>query len=75
MRVHVRLDRVMLGNFGDAVPIGEGLSELRIHYGPGYRLYYIQRDMRVVILLCGGDKTSQPRDIEKAKIIAKEWRD
>jgi putative addiction module killer protein len=40
MRVHVRLDRVMLGNFGDAVPIGEGLSELRIHYGPGYRLYY-----------------------------------
>ena len=75
MRVHVRLDRVGLGNFGDAVPIGEGLFELRIHYGPGYRLYYIQRDMRVVILLCGGDKTSQPRDIEKAKIIAKEWRD
>ena len=74
MRVHVRLDRVMLGNFGDSAPIGEGLSELRIHYGPGYRLYYIQRDMRVVIL-CGGDKTSQPRDIEKAKKIAKEWRD
>ena len=75
MRIHVRLDRVRLGNFGDAVPIGEGLFELRIHYGPGYRLYYVQRDMRFVILLCGGDKTSQPRDIEKAKIIAKEWRD
>ncbi|MDD5524841.1 MAG: type II toxin-antitoxin system RelE/ParE family toxin [Smithella sp.] len=75
MRIHVRLDRVRLGNFGDAVPIGEGLFELRIHYGPGYRLYYVQRDMRFVILLCGGDKTSPPRDIEKAKIIAKEWRD
>ena len=74
MRIHVRLDRVMLGNFGDAEPIGEGLSELRIHYGPGYRLYYIQRGMRVV-MLCGGDKSSQPHDIEKAKIIAKEWRD
>ena len=67
MRIHVQLDRVRLGNFGDAAPIGKGLFELRIHYGPGYRLYYAQRDMRVVILLCGGDKTSQPRDIEKAK--------
>ena len=74
MRIHVRLDRVRSGNFGDAEPIGEGLSKLRIHYGPGYRLYYIQREIRVV-MLCGGDKSSQPRDIEKAKIIAKEWRD
>jgi putative addiction module killer protein len=74
MRIHVRLDRVMFGNFGDAEPIGEGLFELRIHYGPGYRLYYIQREIRVV-MLCGGDKSSQHRDIEKAKIIAKEWRD
>ena len=74
MRIHVRLDRVSLGNFGDAEPIGEGLSELRVHCGPGYRLYYIQRETRVV-MLCGGDKSSQPRDIEKAKIIAKEWRD
>ena len=74
MRIYVRLDRLSLGNFGDAGPIGEGLSELRIHYGPGYRLYYIQRDTRVV-MLCGGDKSSQPRDIEKAKIIAKEWKD
>ncbi len=72
MRIYVRLDRLSLGNFGDAGPIGEGLSELRIHYGPGYRLYYLQRDTRVV-MLCGGDKSSQPRDIEKAKIIAKEW--
>ena len=74
MRVYVRLDRLSLGNFGDAGPIGEGLSELRIHYGPGYRLYYIQCGTRVV-MLCGGDKSSQPRDIEKAKIIAKEWKD
>ena len=74
MRIYVRLDRLSLGNFGDAGPIGEGLSELRIHYGPGYRLYYLQRDTRVV-MLCGGDKSSQPRDIETAKIIAKEWKD
>ena len=74
MRIYVRLDRLSLGNFGDAGPIGEGLSELRIHYGPGYRLYYLQRDTRVV-MLSGGDKSSQPRDIEKAKIIAKEWKD
>ena len=74
MRIHVRLDRMMFGNFGDAEPIGEGLSEVRIHYGPGYRLYYMQRDTRVV-MLCGGDKSSQHRDIEKAKTIAKKWRD
>ncbi len=70
MRILVRLDRAMFGNFGDTEPVGEGLSELRIHYGPGYRLYYLQRDMRVV-MLCGGDKASQQRDIEKAKKIAK----
>ena len=74
MRILVRLDRVRLGNFGDAEPIGEGLSELRIHCGPGYRLYFIQREMQVV-MLCGGDKSSQPGDIKKAKIIAKQWRD
>ena len=74
MRIHARLDRVRLGNFGDAASIGEGLSELRVHCGPGYRLYYLQRDVRVV-MLCGGDKSSQLRDIEKAKIIAKDWRD
>jgi putative addiction module killer protein len=73
MRIYARLDRVRLGNFGDAAPIGEGLSELRIHFGPGYRIYFIQRDGKVV-LLCGGDKTSQQRDIAKARTIAKEWR-
>ncbi|MGW8157688.1 MAG: type II toxin-antitoxin system RelE/ParE family toxin [Desulfoprunum sp.] len=75
MRIHARLDRLVLGNYGDVHPIGEGLSELRIHYGPGYRLYCMQRGMRIVVMLCGGDKSSQERDIEQAKIIAKDWRD
>ena len=75
MRIYARLDRVALGNFGDAQPVGEGLTELRIHCGPGYRLYCMQRGMRVVVMLCGGDKSSQSRDIEQAKIIAQDWRD
>lgn len=75
MRIHARLDRVALGNFGDAQPVGEGITELRIHCGPGYRLYCMQRGMRVVVMLCGGDKSSQSRDIEQAKIIAQDWRD
>ena len=75
MRIHVRLDRLALGNLGDVYPVGHGISELRIHHGPGYRLYCLQRGMNVVVLLCGGDKSSQPRDIEQAKIIAKDWRD
>jgi putative addiction module killer protein len=56
-------------------PVGGGLTELRIHYGPGYRLYCMQREMCVVVMLCGGDKSSQSRDIEQAKTIAKDWRD
>lgn len=75
MRVLARLDRIALGNFGDAQPVGDGISELRIHYGPGYRLYYRQYGMRVVVMLCGGDKSSQPLDIERAKIIAKDWKE
>jgi putative addiction module killer protein len=75
MRIHARLDRLALGHFGDVHPVGHGLSELRIHYGPGYRLYCMQRGMHVMVMLCGGDKSSQPRDIEQAKIIAKDWRD
>lgn len=75
MRIHARLDRLVLGNYGDVQPIGEGLSELRIHYGPGYRLYCMQRDLRIIVMLCGGNKSSQERDIEQAKIIAKDWRD
>lgn len=61
-----------LGNFGDVQPVGEGVSEARIHYGPGYRLYFVRRVEIVIVLLCGGDKSTQARDIERAKQLAKE---
>ncbi|HAX91240.1 MAG TPA: addiction module antitoxin RelB [Rhodospirillaceae bacterium] len=67
-----RLARVEIGNLGDATPVGQGVSELRIHYGPGYRVYFTQRRGVVVILLCGGDKGTQDWDIQKAKKLAKE---
>jgi putative addiction module killer protein len=75
MRIHARLDRVRMGNFGDAQAVGEGLSELRIHCGAGYRLYYMQHGTKIVVMLCGGDKSSQSRDIEQAKIMAKTWKE
>ncbi len=61
-----------MGNFGDVAPVGEGVSELRIFYGPGYRVYFIKQNSVVVILLSGGDKSSQNKDIAKAKEIAKQ---
>ena len=67
-----RLDRVAEGNFGDVAVIGEGISEIRIHYGPGYRLYFVKRGNTVVVMVCGGDKSSQSRDILKAKMLVKE---
>ena len=70
-----RLERVAIGNIGDFRPVGGGVSELRIDYGPGYRLYFIRRGAEVIVLLCGGDKGSQRRDIERAKRMATEWRD
>lgn len=68
-----RLDRLAYGQTGDAMPIGSGISELRIHFGPGYRIYFQRRGETVIVLLCGGDKSSQARDITAAKRLAKEW--
>lgn len=74
-RIQARIDRVEMGNFGNVSPVGEGVSELRIFYGPGYRVYFIQRNSTVVILLSGGDKSSQLSDIKKAKEISKQLED
>ena len=71
-KIAARLARLELGNFGDAEPVGEGVSELRIHYGPGYRVYLVQRGEVLVVMLCGGDKSSQHRDIRWAKAMARE---
>jgi putative addiction module killer protein len=69
-----RLDRLAFGNAGDVKPVGHGISELRIDYGPGYRLYFLRRGDEIIILLCGGDKSSQQKDIKTAKLLAEEWR-
>ena len=73
-RIQMRIRRLGLGNPGDVQPIGSGLSEMRIDYGPGYRVYYIKSGSVLVVLLCGGDKRTQQTDIDKAKRIAVEWR-
>ncbi len=70
--IAARIARVELGNLGDAKSVGDGVSELRIAHGPGYRVYFVRRGEVVVVLLCGGDKGSQARDISKAKSMAKE---
>lgn len=72
-RIQLRIDRLANGNPGDAKPVGAGVSELRIDVGPGYRVYYQQRGDVLIVLLCGGDKSTQQKDIEKAHEIAKEW--
>jgi len=74
-RIAARLARVTEGNFGDVKPVGSGISELRIDYGPGYRVYLLPRGAEVVILLCGGDKSTQEKDIERAKEIALDYKD
>ena len=73
-RIAARLDRLASGNPGDAQPVGNGVSELRINYGPGYRVYFIQRGPVLIILLCGGDKSSQDKDIKQAKVLAEQWK-
>ncbi len=71
-RIQARIRRAELGNFGDFAPVGEGVSEMRIHYGPGYRVYFAQRGMEIVILLAGGDKSTQGKDIKTALELARQ---
>lgn len=71
-RIALRLDRVRAGNLGDAKPVGEGVSELRVDVGPGYRLYFTRRSGQVVLLLAEGDKSTQARDIQRARAMARE---
>lgn len=71
-RIAAWLSRMELGNLGDIQPVGEGVSEVRIHHGPGYRLYFVRRGDVLIVLLCGGDKSTQARDIARAKILAQE---
>ncbi|HRP27625.1 MAG TPA: type II toxin-antitoxin system RelE/ParE family toxin [Burkholderiaceae bacterium] len=71
-RIDIRIRRLSLGNPGDVKPIGEGVRELRIDHGPGYRVYFVQRGTECVILLAGGDKSSQDRDIRNAKTLARQ---
>ena len=66
-KILVRIDRLAAGNAGDVRPVGDGLSELRIDHGPGYRVYFVRRGLVLIVLLCGGDKSLQDRDITKAK--------
>ena len=75
VRIQVRLDRMALGNPGDVKPVREGVSEMRIDHGPGYRVYFMQRGHLSIVLLAGGDKGSQEADIERAIKIARNWKD
>ncbi|MBT9372336.1 type II toxin-antitoxin system RelE/ParE family toxin [Rhizobium sp. CSW-27] len=74
-RIAIRIDRLIAGNPGDVEPVGEGVSEMRINYGPGYRVYYMRRGAMLVILLCGGDKSTQKKDIALAKRLARDWKE
>jgi putative addiction module killer protein len=74
-RIDIRIRRLSMGNAGDAKPVGEGVSELRVDHGPGYRVYFIQRGDVVIVLLAGGDKSTQDKDIRNAKALAKDLKD
>ncbi|KLU14074.1 MULTISPECIES: type II toxin-antitoxin system RelE/ParE family toxin [Xenorhabdus] len=72
-KILIRVERIEEGNFGDVEAVGNGVSELKIHYGQGYRVYFAHKNNEIILLLCGGDKSSQQADIKKAKQLAKEW--
>ena len=72
LRINIRIRRLSLGNAGDVKPVGEGVSELRIPHGPGYRVYFVRKGDLLIVLLAGGDKSTQERDIRMAKNLASE---
>ena len=74
-RIAARIDRLALGNPGDVKPVGSGISEMRIDYGPGFRVYFMQRGSAVVLILCGGDKRTQAADIKRAMKIVVDWKE
>lgn len=74
-RIQERLNRLAGGNFGDRKPVGEGVFEMRLHFGAGYRIYFSEADSTTVLLLCGGDKSSQDRDIARAKTYWQEYKE
>ena len=73
-RIRVRLRQIEAGNIGDCEPVGEGVTELRIHVGPGYRVYFGKHGKWIVLLLCGGDKSTQKKDIKRARELWLEWK-
>ena len=72
-KIQVRIDRLQRGNPGDVRPVGEGVSEMRVDFGPGYRIYFKRQGSDIILLLCGGDKASQAKDIKLAKELAQQW--
>lgn len=74
-KIAVRIDRLARGNPGDVEPVAQGISEMRIHYGPGYRVYYVKREQTIILLLCGGNKATQASDIKSAKDLVRELED
>lgn len=72
VRIIKRIERAAHGNLGDVAPVGDGVFEMRLFFGPGYRLYFVQRDGAMIVLLCGGDKSTQAADIARARNLAKE---
>jgi putative addiction module killer protein len=74
-RIIARLRSATLGNFGDCEPVGEGVSEMRVHFGPGYRIYFARSGKTIYVLLCAGDKSTQSRDIARAKRLSRDFKE